>query len=175
MTDSSQPSDFARTPASRPLLSAIWSPIGGTLWFVRTRPWLSGSAVVCGLLLGLVLFFQPGRSDLAGSSTDEGDFVLLDDMDVFDPAHSDGKLHVTAEPDLLSPTGRFASDGSGDIIQAGYIDEFGSTGQISVIRPDDNRPIVNTEGQAAWLTGTIEEPAQPNRYTTTITPRRASR
>jgi hypothetical protein len=175
MTDSSQPSDLVPTPARRPKLSAIWTPIRGTVWFIRTRPWLSGSAVVCSLLLGLVVFLQPGRANLAGFSTDDGDFVLLDDMDVFDRQHSDGKLHVTTEPDLLSPTeGRFASGGSGDIIQTGYIDEFGSTGQISVIRPDDDRPSLKTDGQAAWLTGTIEEPAQTHRYTT-ITPRRASR
>ena len=156
--------------------SAFWGPVRGAAWFIRTRPWLTGSAVLCTLILGLVVMAQPGVSKVADIFDDEGDFALLDEVGVFGAIKKPGdRLRLTSEPDLLSPgqdVGPFGASQSGTVIPAGFTEDPLSQ-PITVIRPDRPSPAMQG-GQAAWLTGTIEEEA-PSRYTSAGRNRHASR
>lgn len=173
MASSSRSSESSHTSSSR----GVWKPVFAVAWFVRTRPWLTGSASLCTLILGLVFFFGPDGSKVADSTDDDGDFVLLDEVGVYGSIKKPSSgLQITSEPDLLRPGHDggyvFEATETGAVVPAGYTDDPTLTDQITVIRPE---PANAQASQAAWLTGTIEEEPASQQYSNTAPTRHASR
>jgi hypothetical protein len=163
MADSSNAARKAEAHANAHNANAIndaaRGPMTWPLWFARTRPWLTGSAVLCTTLLGLILALEPATHVKTQHDVDNEEFVLLDDVDVYHSgSREESPLQVTEAPLLLTPGETYAQPAAGtsEVVQAGYTTIDGG---IDVIRPVEYESSVSRGPQGAWLTGEIEEPA----------------
>ena len=132
----------------------VQKSVRGLLSYVRSRPWLAATIVVCTMTLGLVLQFQPGGNDLA---VDEFEF------DVFDELSLQKKPDLGAEgtPDVAAHSN--SSDASAGPIPVEVVP--GQVIPIPSLVPTSDGGVVQIGGKSiqdrpsgpVWLTGAIEE------------------
>lgn len=131
----------------------VQQSVRGLLSYVRSRPWLAATTVVCTMTLGLVLQFHSGGDDLA---VDEFEFDEFDELSLHEESDlgAEGTLEMAAHSN---------SDESPSPMPVAVV-----PGQVTPIPshlPQSDGGVVQIGGESvqdrpsgpAWLTGGIEE------------------